>query len=196
MANAYTAAGMAIAELVDSALEAVGVRTDKDEYLHKYTDRGRKIFERWCIAAAFESLGIDLDENEPINAQTLTAAINAMLNGEIEFTNIFDSAAIKRDVMREAIDRINEASGLHLRSLSAGALKRAAKRLLNERLKEQISAVAGSMLDALPDSQKVLDDVASFENGGLVPSESPDAENNRARQATYRATHSRSWRAK
>lgn len=196
MSNAYTLAGLAIAELVDNALQALGVREDKDEFLHSYTDKGRKIFERWCIAAAFESLGLELDENEPINAQSLTAAINALLNGEIEFTNVFDSAAIKRDVMREALDRINEQSGLGLQSLSAGALKQAAKRLLAERLREQIASGAGSMLDAMPDVQSIIDDVESVQNGGIVPSTAPYAEQNRDRQAAYRASHSRSWRAK
>lgn len=146
--------------------------------------------------AAFESLGIELDENEPINAQSLTAAINAMLNGEIEFSNVFDRDAIKRDVMREALARINESSGLNLQSLKASALKKAAKRLLNERLREQIAQGAGSMLDAMPDIQKIIDDVESVQNGGIVPSEAPDAEQNRNRQAAYRASHSRSWRAK
>ena len=201
MANAYVLAGGAIAEVIDVALEALGLRKDKDAFLHRQTESARKYFEKALISAAFEHLGIEFDEDEPVNSYTVTEALNrSVLAGTgLEFTNLFNPESVKSDITSYALGQINERSGgqLNLQSLTTRELKRQVKALLMQRLREQIEAGAGSMLDAIPDSSEITAMIASYEAGLNKPLKAgADAESNRQRQATYRAGHTKHWVSK
>lgn len=199
MSNAYILLGESIAELVDTALEAVGLREDKQAFLLKHTENGRRIFERWAIGAAFDYLGIPFDPDDPINAYTVTQAINrGLLDGSgFEFTNVFNAETTKKDLELFALDKINESGQVYLRSLKRAELKRAARAVLAKKLNEQIAEGSGALLDAMPDDAKILRQIESSKrNEGRELLDTDKAIKNRERQANYRQSHGRSWRAK
>lgn len=201
MSNAYGALGAAIADIVNSALDVVGYKGAKDEYLLKKTERGRVIFEKAAISAAFEYLAIDFDASEPVNETTITQAINkTLLSGaDFQLNNIFDSAMTRRQVERYALRKINEGLGgeLVFKSLKKPDLKRSIKQYANFLVQSELAAGGGEIADLLGDSEDVSKIISRYEKGLDKPLIStPEAENNRERQARYRASHGRHWEPK
>lgn len=201
MSNAYMAAGAAIAEVIDSALDKLGLLEAKNENVLKATENGRKIFENAVISAAFWKLGIEFEDGDMVNAYTVTAAINKTLlaDTDLELSNVFNIDTTRAQIEEYAIKKINEglAGELIFKSLKKLDLKREIKRYANFLVQTELAAGGGAISDALGDSESVLRIIARYEKQrDKPPSENPEAEGNRERQATYRANHKRHWESK
>lgn len=199
--NGYSLAGEAIAQVVDFALDKLGLKQAKDEYLLRATENGRRIFENAVISAAFGVLGIEFEEGDMVNAYTVTAAINkTLLSGsELELSNVFNVDATRAQIEAYALKKINEGLGgeLRFKSLKRPDLKREIKRYANFLVQKELAEGGGVIADALGDSEKILAMIERYEKErDKEPSDNPEAEGNRDRQATYRANHYRHWESK
>ena len=157
-----------------------------------------------AIKEAFLKMGLDIDPEDGINAQTITAAINAgPLGGSgVELTNIFDREAVKRDLRRLALVHAAQNFGIELRSLETEAVKDAIRGYVADMVREEI-ANGGDLVDAAPDLVAIVKMIDAARKGymdeaGNKVDEKPllmsdAAVNNRERQAKYRGTHRRRW---
>ena len=157
-----------------------------------------------AIKEAFLKMGLDIDPEDGINAQTITAAINAgPLGGSgVELTNIFDREAVKRDLRRLALVHAAQNFGIELRSLETEAVKDAIRGYVADMVREEI-ANGGDLVDAAPDLVAIVKMIDAARKGymdeaGNKVEEKPllmsdAAVNNRERQAKYRGTHRRRW---
>lgn len=171
---------------------------DRAGFIRKNLENGRAAFQDLAIIAAFQALGIEFDVGDKVNASTVTQAINkTLLSGTgLELTNVFDVDATRGQIERYALEKINEGLGGELRfeSLKKPVLKREIKRYANYIVQKELAAGGGAIADALGDSQHILSMIERYETQrDKPPSDLPEAEGNRDRQATYRANHERHW---
>lgn len=191
----------AIDVVANSALKTFndirGVK-DRGAFVRKELENGRAAFQDLAIIAAFQFLGIEFDLGDKVNASTVTQAINkTLLSGtELELSNVFDVDTTRGQIERYALEKINEGLGGELRfaSLKKPALKRKIKRYANFIVQSELAAGGGAIADALGDSEDILSMIERYETQrDKPPSDLPEAEGNRERQATYRANHHRHW---
>lgn len=171
---------------------------DRAGFIRKNLENGRGAFQDLAIIAAFQVLGIEFDVGDKVNASTVTQAINkTLLSGAgLELTNVFAVDATRGQIERYALEKINEGLGGELRfsSLKKPILKREIKRYANYIVQKELAAGGGAIADALGDSQHILSMIERYETQrDKPPSDLPEAEGNRDRQATYRANHERHW---
>lgn len=194
----------AIDVLANSALKTYndirGVK-DRGDFVRKELENGRAAFQDLAIIAAFQVLGIEFDVKDKVNAYTVTQAINkTLLSGtDLQLTNVFDVDVSKGQIERYALEKINEGLGGELRfsSLKKPVLKREIKRYANYLVQKELAEGGGAIAEALGDSDDILKMIERYETErDKPPSDLPEAEGNRERQATYRATHSRHWEGK
>lgn len=194
----------ALEMVANSAISAFNDRkniTDRQGFIRKNLENGRAAFQDLAIVAAFQSMGIEFDLNDKVNASTITQAINnTLLSGTgLELTNIFDVDLTKSQIERFALDKINEglAGEVVLSSLKKDALKRELKRFANQLVYAELAAGGGAIAEALGDNAEILAMIERYEAQRDKPASSlPEAEGNRERQATYRANHARHWETK
>ena len=165
-------------------------------------------FEREAIKGAFSKLGLEVDPETGINAESITRAINEgpLAGSGVELTNIFDRDAVKRDMQKIALAFGAQSMGMEVKSLSIDGIKEALRGEVQRRVYEQIQAGGGDLVDNAPDLVaivKMIDasrrKMAEGEDG--TPEKKPllmskAAINNRERQARYRANHTRHWESK
>ena len=190
--------GAVYAMLPDSAQ-----RIAKEEFVRLFAGEVSEA-ESAAIKEAFLKMGLDIDPENGINEQTITAAINAgPLGGSgVELTNIFDREAIKRDLRRLALVHAAQQFGIELHSLETEAVKDAIREYVAELVREEI-ANGGDLVDAAPDLVAIVKMIDAARKGykneaGETIEEKPllmseAAINNRERQARYRASHKRRW---
>jgi hypothetical protein len=146
---------------------------------------------------ALAAMGIFLPEDENINQETITKAINQAIGGDIEFTNLFDKDAVRADVRRMAIKYAETAYGYDGGKGISGLKEKIIADAVAQ-VRSEIEAGAGEYIDAASDlvaAQEILDYVQregwnepkDFSAGGI---------SNRERQAKYRANHKRVWVAR
>ena len=159
------------------------------------------------MTAAFERIGLPLDPSDGITPSTITDAINAgPLDGTgIQFSNVFDKEACKRDVMRFAMSQALQAYGVKVTDATGEGMKAALKEYISAQIGEQIAAGAGPWLDAAPELVELAKQLAMATKRGWI-----DASGNltipgdkimmdeyhvklRERQQRYAAQHSRKW---
>lgn len=145
-----------------------------------------------------ERLGITMDLDGEVNKKTLTAAINRdILGGELEFTDLFDRAAVKADLKRIALDQAATSLGF-----SAGGgvegIKQALVTQIIADIQAELAADAGPMIEAAQPIAKFAEVLArpKDETASTAVDMSEAGVSNRARQAKYRANHRRVWRIK
>ena len=145
--------------------------------------------------AVLDARGIPLDLDGEVSQETITAAINSAVMPEgIAFENIFDSDAVKRDVKRIALDQAAQTFGFE-GGLSAQALAEKITQKIVSEVVDDIRAGGGDYIEAtkgLVAIQKIINMPEPFDwQAARVFTKK--AEQNRARQATYRAAHKRVW---
>jgi hypothetical protein len=206
-AVAYTIAAARVAALlsagaaaIDATMEGAGDDSMPAYRAYKtfkrYVGGGIDEIERDCLFWACASLGINIDLDEPLNAYTLTKAINTgVLAGTgIEFTNLLDGESIKRDMRRIAVNHMGESIGIKgaatTHDLVQGMKSYAVQKILTD--KNALAALG------IPANPAMLAIIARFgqpnSNDPIDLSEA--GQSNRDRQAKYRASHSRHWEAR
>lgn len=205
-AVALWAALTTVMATVVSSIPDSAKRISKEEFARLFLGEVSEA-ESAAIKDAFQKMGLDIDPEDGINAQTITAAINSgPLGGSgVELTNIFDRDAIKRDLKRLALVHAAQSFGLQLTSLTTEAVTDAVKAYVAEIVREEI-AMGGDLVDAAPDLIAIVKMIDAARKGykdeaGNTVDERPllmsdAAINNRERQAKYRANHRRRWVAK
>ncbi|MEQ1638913.1 MAG: hypothetical protein ABL903_19815 [Methylococcales bacterium] len=193
----------ALVAVIDDAakiLQEAYVERGNRTVLEQISDSFRDDFETVAIKAAFLSLGLEMDDDGTINQASVTQAINtSLLEGTgVELTDIFDKKAIMNDLERIAIDRAISALGwgdeIGFTSLKPSSIKDALSVYVSKRIKQEVRDGTGVLIENAPEHAGVASMVAAYssiENRVLV--DTPEAENNRRRQATYRASHKRHW---
>lgn len=181
---------------VDAAVAAAvsyGVKEAISAALNRY---GADL-EKWAIKAAAEQMGVHVDPDGPINAQTITAALNeGPLSGSgIEFTNIFDRDAILHDFKRLALARASVQ--LNLSDVqSVSGLRDGVRAMLREEVTKQIASEAGGLIDAAKDLPQILRAIEGKQrtaNWNAPRDFTPAGISNRQRQAKYRAGKTKHW---
>lgn len=176
----------------------------KDEFMRLMAgDLGE--LEREAIKAGFLKLGMEIDPETGINAQTITEAINAgpLAGTGVELTNIFDRDAVRGDIEKVALAYAAQSFGLEVKSLTVDAVKEALRGEVSRLVREQIADGGGDLVDAAPDlvalvrmieaAQKAMQTGEDGTRQKPPVSMTPEAISNRERQARYRATHKRHW---
>lgn len=188
-----------ILEAMDEAKAARGGLTIVEALTN--TGNARKDFEAFAIKAAFEYLGIEIDDAGDISEASITAAINkAFLDGSgLVLTNVFDGDAIQRDIERFALEQVNGAAGgeLAFSSFNGDSMREVARSYVHGKVGAQLADFGGDLIDGAGANQAILDIVAAYEKRQNQPlDESDKAVKNRARQERYRASHKRHWEAR
>lgn len=142
-----------------------------------------------------ERIGISLDLDGEISKKTITEAIcRDILGGELQFSNLFDRAAVKADVKRIAIEQASQSLGF----AGGGSIESIRDQLTNQLLDEiraEIEAENGAFIEAakgLASTQALLEKPKK-EDWNKPVDFSEKGISNRARQAKYRAAHTRHW---
>lgn len=160
--------------------------------------------ESAAIKDAFARMGLDIDPEDGLDAETITRAINTgpLAGTGVELTNIFNRDAVKRDLQRLALVHAAQNFGIELHSLETEAVKEAIRGYVAEFVREEI-AMGGDLLDAAPDLVAIVKMIDAARKGykneaGETVDKKPllmsdAAINNRARQAKYRANNKRRW---
>lgn len=91
MALPIFAAAGALLGIIYAALPESAKEIGREEFERITTGQGDEYINA-VIESAFENVGIDIDVEEGLNAQTLTAALNngPLAGTGLEFSNIFD----------------------------------------------------------------------------------------------------------
>lgn len=158
-------------------------------------ERATREIGKVCAQAVLEKMGIPLDLDGEVNHQTITAAINeGVLGGQIEFTDLFDRDAVEADIKRIAIEQAGASFGFE-GGLSIDAIK---ERLIGEvmaEVQENIAQGGGEYAEAALDLAGVLRNInrPRVDDWAEIKNFSKEGEQNRARQETYRNSHSRRW---
>ena len=160
----------------------------------KLEERAAQEIGKLAAQSALDKLGIPLDLDGEVNHETITQAINAgVLKGEVTFTNLFDKDAVKADVRRIALERAGAAFGYE-GGLSVDAVSLRLVAEIIQEVRADIAAGAGPYIDAAQDLQGVLSKLKPRHDDWATPKNfTQKGINNRARQAAYRAAHSRKW---
>ena len=178
-------------------------KISKEEFVRLFAGEVSEA-ENAAIKDAFARLGLDVDPDAGINAQTITAAINAgPLGGTgVELTNLFDRDAVKRDLQRLALVQAAQSFGIELHSLETEAVKEAIRGYVADMVREEIAG-GGDLVDAAPDLVAIVRMIDAARKGykneaGEEVREKPllmskEAVSNRERQAKYRGNHQRRW---
>ena len=150
---------------------------------------------RRAAQAVLDARGIPLDLDGDVSQETITAAINsAVMPDGVAFENIFDEDAVRRDVKRIALASAAETFGFS-GSTDPEQLKQEIISQIVAEVRQDIADGGGEYVDAakgLVAVQRLLDRPEPFD--WQAPRVfTKKAEQNRARQATYRAAHSRKW---
>lgn len=148
--------------------------------------------------AAFQALrvmGIELPLGGDVNQLTITEAINRdVLGGQFDFKNLFDKEQVRADVRRIALAKAGELYGYDGGRGVAGLREKIISEVIAQ-VKEQTRAGAGDYVDFAPSltaAQRVIDS-SGVAQSNAPTSTSDKAEKSRARQAKYRASHTRKW---
>lgn len=200
IAGVAAALSLAAAKLQD-AEDAINA-LDPDEKLpttRAMNEIDRKIrgaiseYEDDAISWAASQTGINIDLSQPLNAYTLTEAINTgVLAGTgLRFTNLLDGDSIKRDMRRIALEQVGESIGLK----GTGTPKDLVAGMRSYAIGEIIGDIDGLARLGISPNKQMLDIVARF---GTPQSNDPvdfseEGISNRQRQAEYAASHSRKW---
>ena len=198
MANATDELKNALTLLADNAYQSNGEIENigtKIVLIRLVVDAGSKIIESLAIKAASESLLIDGEGN------ISTKSINDFVNGKLEgsglvVTDIFNKTKTKADISKFATKKINESlpSGLKFRSMARQDINRGVKNYVKSAVKKAALERAGELI--LDDDHEVAAMIASYNDGRGVAVANDDDRTNAERQATFRATHSYSWKVK
>lgn len=170
--------------------------------LRKY--RGR------VIAGSLEKatgIALQIDDDGSISQQSITQAINSKLN--TSFTNIFDREAIKSDLEKLALNKLNQNLGFAPDNPLITSFRD------ESAIREQIHGFAGRQVQNIidgqsapflaPDAPQRIAAAALGQAGKYtryIPQEANElmmdkkSINNRERQARYRRSHKREWRVK
>lgn len=159
----------------------------------------KAIDERWreWLQAALDDLGIVIDPEEGINDASLTRAINDNLlaGSGIELQSVLDRKKMLKGFEGIALQRISSDLGLAPVE-SVGEIRGAIQAWLVDTLGEEIAAEAGEVLDdakPLASVMKRIENAPAPKPWNEITDFSPEGVDNRARQARYRATHSKVW---
>lgn len=211
-------AGVASLGAVGGALTASGARAWGAAYLKRQLSRHQKEIEQWALANVFERMGLpDLTDGQGVDRLAFTRAVNnQFLSGSgFEFSNLFDAQAVKNDSLKFALLQVAQQNGLALEHVSIDGMKDAIRMWILEMIQEEISAEEmGELIEDARDVWEIVElykryKKAEAEAGGdgsdrgdVGPGDkkpllmTPEAINNRERQARYRANHKRVWVAK
>lgn len=197
---AITAIWAAVANAIPDSVEGIA----KEEFMRLVAgDLGE--LEQSAIKDAFAKLGLDVDPEQGLNQATITAAINAgpLAGTGVEMSNIFDRTAVQADLQRIALAQAAQSFGITLRSLKTEDIKEALRGYVSQMIMDDI-ANGGEMAAVAPDlvalvrlieaARKHYDEAGNYERAPLKMT--PEAINNRERQAKYRANHKRTWVAR
>ena len=199
LAAAIAAVYATVAAVLPDSLE----RISKEEFTRMFLGEVSEA-EDAAIKDAFARMGLDIDPSSGINAETVTAAINAgpLAGTGVEFSNVFDSDAVKRDLQKLALVHAAQSFGIELTSLDPDSVKEAIRAYAAEIVIEELS-YGSDLLDAAPDLIEIVKMIAAARKGyknemGQVVDEKPllmskEAISNRQRQAKYRASNKRRW---
>lgn len=192
---------------VYAALPSAVQNITKDEFMRLLAgDLGE--LEREAIKGALLKMGLELDPDTGINAQSITEAINAgpLAGSGVELSNIFDREAVKGDLQKVALAFAAQSFGLEVKSLSVESIKEALRGEVSRMVREQIGDGGGDLVDAAPDLVAIVRMIEAaqkhMQTGEDGTRQKPqvsmtrEAISNRERQARYRATHTRHWEDK
>lgn len=150
------------------------------------------------LQGVVDGMGIELDAQGGLNDETITAAINrTLLSGTgIELESVFDRKKMLKGFEKIAIKKVAEELGLGPVD-NLGAVTVALREWLTNEVGAQLAAQAGAVVDAAIPAVNVAAMVAlgkDKKEGWNTPRDfTPEGIDNRARQAKYRATHTRHW---
>lgn len=176
-------------------------------FLKRQLSRHSEEIEQWALSNVFETMGLPNLMEGGLNKQSFTQAVNAsFLSGsDFQFTNLFDSQAIRGDAMKFGLMQAAAQAGLQLENVSIKGMSDALKKWVMDLIEQEISA--DEMGELLQDAADVYEIVqlyrkykAAEKEGEAAESEgrkplinTPEAQANRERQARYRASHRRVW---
>ena len=168
-------------------------------FLERYLKKHQAEIESWALQNAFEAIGLpDLTENP--TREDITEAINQkFLDGSgFKLTNIFDAQAIRDDGLRFAMKTAADQLGVEIDSPTVRGMRKALKSWVRSEVVAQLQAGAGSIVDGAADHAGVLALIQYHQTKPDAPGllMTPDAIDNRRRQAKYRQTHSKMWVAR
>lgn len=158
-----------------------------------------------ALTSAFERIGLQVDPDGPLTPESLTKAINdgPLAGSGIQFTNVFDREACKRDITRVAIAHAAGALGVTPSDMTVDGLRATVKSEITKRVMQQLGEGAGEYLEAAPDLVALAKALDAGIRAGLIDSQGRYIEPGiamdayhvslRERQAKYRAQHTRHW---
>lgn len=162
----------------------------------RVTDEVGRLVGKKAAQALLDARGIPLDLDGDVNQSTITAAICAAVAPDgVVFQNLFDKDAVRADVKRIALDYAASTFGYEA-GLSPSGLRASIIAGVTAQVREEISSGAGEYLDAAKGLTKIEKMIAAVSD---IDWQAPrvftkKAELNRGYQATYRASHRRTWR--
>lgn len=153
----------------------------------------------YAMAAAFERMGLVIDPEKGFNDASITEAINAgpLAGSGVVLESVLNRDALLRGLEALAVARAADSLGLVGVSSLAG-LRDGLRDLTRAELVAQVEAGAGSVVDGAPDSRELVRilDAVQLTAGNAATDFTKKGISNRARQARYRAQHSRVWVAR
>lgn len=201
---AILAAGAAVMAALYAALPDSVHRIGKEE-LARLVAGEASDYENELLRGAFASIGLDVDPEQGLTPQALTRAINdgPLAGSGVELSNIFDGAAVRRDLEQLALSYAAQNFGLDVPTLNVEGIKAAVKKEMSRRLMEQLGEGAGDWVALAPDLVDIARRLDAARAAGRLDAAGrfvePELEqddyhvNLRERQAKYRAQHSRHW---
>ena len=156
-----------------------------------------------ALRAALAEVGLDIPSG-PVNQETVTEAINEQYLSELDIalTNIFDKRELRAALERVAIAKVADQLGLALKSNTVDGVKEAIIDSLSDVIGEQLASEAGEIFEAAIPAVNISNFIraAMKEPRGfhtnIAVNMSDKAQQNRDKQARYRAKNKREWRIK
>lgn len=153
------------------------------------------------IAAACGDMGLELSEDGQLTEASLTATVNKLLDGSgVKLDSLLDRDKLRAGLERDGVALVAQRLGLDVPTGARGGVSAIKDHLQSWALEQadaQLQAGAGELFDAATPEQKIIDaaEICPKPKDGWNTATvmTPKGIANRARQAKYRATHTRVW---
>ena len=184
---------------------AGGVATVGRPFLHRWLKQNHEKIEAWALKNAFDAIGLPDLTDEKLSRENFTKAINKKFlpSGALELSNIFDRAAVERDVSKYAFKKAAADLGISLEAETVDGMRDALGEWVRGQVREQVDAGGGELINGAKDVAQLVDQIQDLgygPDGEPVPGAgllmTKEAISNRERQARYRASHTKKWESR
>lgn len=167
-------------------------------YASEVTDDVKSALGKFALFQALRAMGLELPIGGELTQVTITEAINRdLLGGQLDFKNLFDRNQVRSDMKRLAVEKAGQLYGYDGGAGVAGLRDKVIATVLAD-IREQAARGSGDYVAAakyLESTGRLIQSVGQAQSN--APSDlSTKGEKNRARQARYRASHKRTWKAR